>query len=102
MTSSQVSSGDPPTSSVPQVSQVGPGVQGEPDRRTAVVRCHGNQESGGGVELQRHRERLVRSLEELLALGRDRLDAGPEVELRDRARLRQQHAGHMVSPRGGG
>lgn len=54
------------------------------------------------MELQRRRERLAHSLEELLALGRDRLDAGPEVELRDRARLRQQHAGHMVSLSGNG
>lgn len=48
------------------------------------------------MELQHHHEQLAHRLEELLALGRDRLDAGPEVELRDRAGLRQQHAGHMV------
>ncbi|TNM95727.1 hypothetical protein fugu_016810 [Takifugu bimaculatus] len=84
----QVSSGDLSASSIHQVSQ------GEPDQPPAGVCCHGNQEDSG-VELQHHHEQLVHSLEELLALGRDRLDAGPEVELRDRAGLRQQHAGHM-------
>lgn len=58
--------------------------------------CHGNQ-GESSVELQYHHAQLVTSLGELLALGRDRLDAGPEEELRDRARLTQQHAGHMVS-----
>lgn len=90
MTSAQVSSGELP-SSIPQ------GSQGQ----VAGVCCHGNQESSS-VELQHHQEQLVHSLEELLALGRDRLDAGPQVELRDRARLGQQHAGHMVSLGGGG
>lgn len=67
----------------------------------AGVCCHGNQEHGS-AGLQHHREQLVLSLEELLALGRHRLDAGPEVELRDRARLAERHAGHMVSLSGDG
>lgn len=73
-------------------------VQGELEQPQPGVRCHGNQVTSG-LELRRHREQLVRSLEDLLALGRERL-AAPEEELRDRARLAQQHSGHMVSPSG--
>lgn len=49
------------------------------------------------VELQRLYERLVRSLEELLALGSERLALQPEVELHDRAQLQQQHCSLTVS-----
>lgn len=70
-------------------------VQGELEQPQPGVCCHGNQVTSG-LELQHHHEQLVRSLEDLLALGRERL-AGPEEELRDRARLAQQHSGHMVS-----
>lgn len=50
-----------------------------------------------GPERQPHLERLVHSLKELLAVGRERLAAGPEEELRDQACLAQQHRSHMVS-----
>lgn len=63
--------------------------------------CHDNQGTGGG-EPRYHQGQLVHSLEELLALGRGRLGAGPEEELRHRAHLARQHAGHMVSLSGNG
>lgn len=49
------------------------------------------------MELQRLYERLVGSLEELLALGSERLALQPEVELLDRAQLQQQHCSLTVS-----
>lgn len=72
-------------------------VQAELEPPQPGVCCHGNQVSSR-LQLQDHHEQLVHSLKELLALGRERLAAGPEAELRDRARLAQQLSGHMVSP----
>lgn len=71
-------------------------VQEELEQPQPGVCCHGNQVKSS-LELQRHHEQLVLSLKDLLALGRERLAAGPEDELRDRARLAQRHSGHMVS-----
>lgn len=49
------------------------------------------------AELQRLHERLVGSLEELLALGSQRLEQRPGAELRDIVELQQQYYNHTVS-----
>lgn len=49
------------------------------------------------AELQQQYERLVHSLEELLALGSERLARQPDMELHDRAQLQKLHSSHTVS-----
>ncbi|XP_027134505.1 nesprin-2 isoform X2 [Larimichthys crocea] len=46
------------------------------------------------AELQQQYERLVHSLEELLALGSERLARQPDMELHDRAQLQKLHSSH--------
>lgn len=48
------------------------------------------------MELQQQYERLVRSLQELLALGSERLTQQPDSELHSRAQLQQQLSSHTV------
>uniref|UniRef100_A0AAQ4PDR2 Uncharacterized protein n=1 Tax=Gasterosteus aculeatus aculeatus TaxID=481459 RepID=A0AAQ4PDR2_GASAC len=52
------------------------------------------EELEAGVELQQQCERLVGGLEELLALGSERLARRPVAELQTSARLQRQLAGH--------
>lgn len=71
-------------------------VQGELDRALGGV-CSHPEQMKSSVDLQRQYERLVRSLEELLALGCERLALQPEAELHNRAQLQQQYSSHTVS-----
>lgn len=48
------------------------------------------------MELQQQYERLVHSLQELLALGSERLTQQPDSELHSRAQLQQQLSSHTV------
>lgn len=48
------------------------------------------------MELQQQYERLVLSLQELLALGSERLTQQPDSELHSRAQLQQQLSSHTV------
>lgn len=56
--------------------------------------CEGMRSS---EELQRLHRRLVCSLEELLALGSQRLEQRPQLELQDIVELQQQYYNHTVS-----
>lgn len=60
------------------------------------------EELEAGVELQQQCERLVGGLEELLALGSERLARRPVAELQTSARLQRQLAGHTVRLTHGG
>lgn len=71
-------------------------VQGELDRALGGVRSH-TEQTKSSVEMQQQYERLVRSLEELLALSCARLALQPEAEIHNRAQLQQQHSSHTVS-----
>ncbi|KAG7233816.1 hypothetical protein INR49_006550 [Caranx melampygus] len=53
------------------------------------------EELRSSVELQQQYERLVHSLQELLAVGPERLTQRPDAELQSRAELQQQLIGHM-------
>lgn len=55
------------------------------------------EELKNSVELQQQYERLVHSLEQLLALGSERLAQQPDTELHSRAQLQQQLSSHTVS-----
>ncbi|KAM6917369.1 nesprin-2-like [Lycodopsis pacificus] len=68
-------------------------LQGEMDGSLGGVRSR-CEELKTGVELQQQYERLVYSLEELLALGSERLAQRPHTELHSRAQLQQQLSGH--------
>ncbi|XP_068574256.1 nesprin-2-like isoform X2 [Cebidichthys violaceus] len=70
-------------------------LQGELDGSLGGVRCR-CEELKTSVELQRQYERLVYSLEELLALGSERLARRPDTELHSRAQLQQRLAGHTT------
>lgn len=59
--------------------------------------CCQSEGMRSSVELQRLHERLVGSLEELLALGFQRLEQRPGLELRDIVELQQQYYNHTVS-----
>nr|XP_020483317.1 nesprin-2-like [Labrus bergylta] len=76
----------------PQIQQA-KRLQGELDRSLGGVRscC---DELKSSVELQQQYERLVHSLEELIALGSGRLSQQPDTELHDRAQLQQQLSSH--------
>lgn len=71
-------------------------VQGELDTSLRGVRscC---EELKNSVELQQQYERLVHSLQQLLALGSERLTQQPDTELHSRAQLQQQLSSHTVS-----
>nr|XP_029131758.1 nesprin-2 [Labrus bergylta] len=78
----------------PQIQQA-KRLQGELDRSLGGVRscC---DELKSSVELQQQYERLVHSLEELIALGSGRLSQQPDTELHDRAQLQQQLSSHTM------
>ncbi|KAK9534167.1 hypothetical protein VZT92_009231 [Zoarces viviparus] len=78
-----------PPSIIQQASQL----QGEVDGSLGGVRSR-CEELKTSVELQQQYERLVYSLEELLALGSERLAQRPDTELHSRAQLQQQLSGH--------
>ncbi|XP_037652752.1 nesprin-2-like isoform X2 [Sebastes umbrosus] len=79
-----------PASLIQQASQL----QGDLDRSLGGVRSR-CEELRISAELQQQYERLVHSLEELLALGSERLaQQQPDTELRDRAQLQQQLSAH--------
>ncbi|XP_031728981.1 nesprin-2-like isoform X3 [Anarrhichthys ocellatus] len=67
--------------------------QGEMDGSLGGVRSR-CEELKTSVELQQQYERLVYSLQELLALGSERLAQRPDTELHSRAQLQQQLSGH--------
>lgn len=56
--------------------------------------CEGTRSS---EELQRLHRRLLGSLEELLALGSQRLEQPPQLDVRDIVELQQQYYNHTVS-----
>lgn len=68
-------------------------LQGELDGALGGVRSHAD-DLRSSVELQQQYERLVRSLQELLALGSERLTQQPDSELHSRAQLQQQLSSH--------
>ena len=55
------------------------------------------EELRNSVELQQQYERLVHGLQQLLALGSERLTRQPDTELHSRAQLQQQLGSHTVS-----
>lgn len=69
--------------------------QGELDGALGGVRSHAD-DLRSSVELQQQYERLVHSLQELLALGSERLTQQPDSELHSRAQLQQQLSSHTV------
>lgn len=70
-------------------------LQGELDGALGGVRSHAD-DLRSSVELQQQYERLVHSLQELLALGSERLTQQPDSELHSRAQLQQQLSSHTV------
>ncbi|XP_028420864.1 nesprin-2 isoform X2 [Perca flavescens] len=78
-----------PASLIQQASQL----QGELDSSLGGVRSR-CEELNNSVELQQQYERLVHSLEELLALGPERLAQPPDTELGSRTQLQQRLSSH--------
>lgn len=72
------------------------GAQSELDAALGGVGCH-REDLRGSAALQQQYGQLVRGLEELLALGFERLTQPPAAELHSRAQLQQQLSRHVVS-----
>lgn len=70
-------------------------LQAELDGALGAVRSH-TDDLKSSVELQQQYERLVHSLQELLALGSERLTQQPDSKLHSRAQLQQQLSSHTV------
>lgn len=71
-------------------------MQSDLDGALGRICCH-SEGTRSSAELQRLHEHLVGSLEELLALGSQRLARRPGMELRDIVELQQQYYNHTVS-----